>query len=671
MKAHKILSAALALVFLSGACANNAVETAENGTGNPYLPLWEHLPDGEPRVFDDPDNPGKQRIYIIGSHDVAFVQYCGADIRMWSAPVEDPTSWRDEGPIMSFQDPKNGLWDIFFAPDLVEVPQKDGTKVYYLYPHSRGPRREALVAKSNRPDGPFEWVNLAEDGRSAVEGSCMGFDPSVFIEKIEDPNDPDYGIGYRAYGFWGFQQSNAAQLDPEKMYCPRPGMVVHYNFIPAMRSLGMRGPRQQGEGLKYPALFPGEQLIDFAFFEASSIRQVGNKYVLVYSGFSGPAYGLPMSNSTLRYAYGDSPMGPWKSGGVVVDSRGPVVSPDGETIIEANSAHNTHGSIEKVNGQWYVFYHRPPRGFGFARQAMVAPITVTWDETPVAQGGKVVIRGYDPAAPDKVWTAKAANGLEYTGAEVTSEGFHINGLDPFKYYSAGYACYLSRGEVMQDTWDIWDNNMLLKGLKGGETYGWKYFNFDDANPGDRTTLNLFLIPSGAAAKINVWIDGPTTKNGGKQIGTLDVPEGLDREETTLTLDLSEALEGLDGKHALYIRPEGDEGELFDLVGLGFTRGGKEMHRLIAPKVSIKVGGEEVEMPSVPVRMTGENGYTGYDRYAVDVTRPDGKKSVPKVSAKADSKDVQISIEQAKEVPGTAKVVCVWKGVTKTYDVNIK
>ena len=22
---------------------------------NPYLPLWEHLPDGEPRVFEDPD----------------------------------------------------------------------------------------------------------------------------------------------------------------------------------------------------------------------------------------------------------------------------------------------------------------------------------------------------------------------------------------------------------------------------------------------------------------------------------------------------------------------------------------------------------------------------------------------------------------------------------------
>ena len=64
---------------------------------NPYLPLWEHLPDGEPRVFDDPDNPGKQRAYIIGSHDVHYDKYCGNDIRMWSAPVDDLSQWRGEG----------------------------------------------------------------------------------------------------------------------------------------------------------------------------------------------------------------------------------------------------------------------------------------------------------------------------------------------------------------------------------------------------------------------------------------------------------------------------------------------------------------------------------------------------------------------------------------------
>ena len=29
---------------------------------NPYLPAWEYIPDGEPRVFGD-------RLYIFGSHD--------------------------------------------------------------------------------------------------------------------------------------------------------------------------------------------------------------------------------------------------------------------------------------------------------------------------------------------------------------------------------------------------------------------------------------------------------------------------------------------------------------------------------------------------------------------------------------------------------------------------
>ena len=49
---------------------------------NPYLPLWEHLPDGEPRVFEDPDAPGKYRAYIIGSHDLTYTAYCSGDIRM-------------------------------------------------------------------------------------------------------------------------------------------------------------------------------------------------------------------------------------------------------------------------------------------------------------------------------------------------------------------------------------------------------------------------------------------------------------------------------------------------------------------------------------------------------------------------------------------------------------
>ena len=83
---------------------------------NPYLPLWEHLPDGEPRVFEDPDNPGRKRAYIIGSHDTHYTKYCGNDVRMWSAPVEDLTQWRDEGPLFSWF--TGGQWDMIIMDEL-------------------------------------------------------------------------------------------------------------------------------------------------------------------------------------------------------------------------------------------------------------------------------------------------------------------------------------------------------------------------------------------------------------------------------------------------------------------------------------------------------------------------------------------------------------------------
>lgn len=47
--------------------------------GNPFLPLWEHIPDGEPYVFEDPDQPGKYRVYLYGSHDDLVTAYCGRD----------------------------------------------------------------------------------------------------------------------------------------------------------------------------------------------------------------------------------------------------------------------------------------------------------------------------------------------------------------------------------------------------------------------------------------------------------------------------------------------------------------------------------------------------------------------------------------------------------------
>ncbi len=676
------LALALGLAAWTGQPVNAANDITPIGTGNPYLPLWEHLPDGEPRVFEDPDNPGKYRAYIIGSHDLSFNQYCGADIRMWSAPVEDLTQWRDEGPIFTYQ--VDGQWDIMYAPDLVEVNRPDGTREYYLYPHSRGPRREAMVCKGTRPDGPFTPINLTEDGKSTVPGSVLGFDPSIYVEQITDKSDPDYNIGFRAYGFWGFQRSSAAQLDQNTMYSVRPGTEIIPYFIPASLRYGaIRDPK----GTEYPALYKGQKPEDFNFFEASSIRKVGNKYVMIFSGYSGPDYGLGSTNSTLRYAYGDSPLGPWRSGGVLVDSRGVVLSEDGSQLVCTNAAHNTHGSLQEINGQWYVFYHRPPRGFGFARQAMVAPVKIVCDEKPVAEGGKVTITGFDPYAPDQVWQAKAANGNVYTGAEVTSEGFQVFGMDPYKYYSAGYACYLSNVGSQQDSWDIWDNNMPIL-MKGNDIVGFKYFGFgglDKATLGlkpfagvkahKQTIFNLFLTPTtDKAFKVSVWLDGPwdnaTWK--GKKLGEISVPANAKKELTAYTLDVTSALKGLDKKHAIFLKVEGDGAEQACVFhGLGFSVDGKKMTYPTPPTVSIQVDGQEVEMPATPVRFTHENGYPGYDQYEANYKLPAGNK-VPKVTAKAQvpGGTVKISIEQPATRTGKAIVKFDYKGVVKTYTVNL-
>lgn len=684
LKKSLVLGWAVALSFLFLSCKTGKpqegpVPLAERfvhyGAGNPYLPLWEHLPDGEPRVFEDPDNPGKFRAYIIGSHDLRFTSYCGPDIRVWSAPVEDLSQWRDEGPVFTYE--IEGKWDVMYAPDLVEVNRKDGTREYYLYPHSRGPNREAMVAKGSRPDGPFTPINLTADGKSTVPGSILGFDPAVYIEYIDDPNDPDYEIGFRAYGYWGFQRSLAAELDQNTMYTLRPGTEVIDYFLPASSRYGVvRDP----EGTEYSAIYPDEDLSGFNFFEASSIRKIGNKYVTVFSGYSGPDYGVSSTNSTLRYAVGDSPLGPWRAGGVLVDSRGIVLNEDGSGMQVTNGGHNTHGSLEEINGQWYVFYHRPPRGFGFARQPVVAPVMVKWDEAPVSEGGTVTIRGYDPYADDKVWEVVDNQGRAYTGAEVTSEGFHIYGLDPYRYYSAGYAAYLSDISIQQDSWDIWDNHMPIGAVKNGHIIGYKYFGFGGlaqdtkglkafagTQPGNETAFNLWLKPQTSESfKVNVWLDGPWDNKvwKGTKIGEIVVPANSNPESTKFTIDVASFVDHLDQKNAIFLVAEGNpQAELFELIGLGFSSKDKDIERPKVPQVSISVDGVEIELPKTPVRSTDTNGIVGYDLYRAKVASAAGE-----VTASSDHPDVEVAVVQAKESTGTAEVAFDFNGVVKTYQL---
>jgi hypothetical protein len=394
---------------------------------------------------------------------------------------------------------------------------------------------------------------------------------------------------------------------------------------------------------------------------------------------------LSSTNSALRYAFGDTPLGPWKSGGVLVDSRAPVRSQNDTVLQITNGGHNTHGSIQIINDQWYAFYHRPPRGFGYARQPMVAPITVEWDEKPVKDGGRVTIRAYDPYSEDKRWTAKDRQGNEYTGAEVTSEGFNFYGLDPYRYYSAGYACYLSNVETQQDTWDIWDNSMPVANVANGHIIGYKYFGFgglsqnknglkafEGTGPGNNTAFNLFITPRTMASfKVNIWIDSPWNNDvwKGTKIGEITVPANSAQETAGYTVDVSKHVDSLDGKHAIFLVAESNyPRELFDLIGLGFSTDKKEIVRHVAPAINISVNDVRINMPATPVRSTNENGITGYGIYEVPVTLSPGTVKIPAVAATAGSPDVKITVTQAKSVKGMAVVKFDYKGVVKTYRV---
>ena len=56
-------------LFLLVSCMDKTKMKTVSTPGNPYLPLWEHIPDGEPYVFEDPDNPG---LHIICSRTTSL-----------------------------------------------------------------------------------------------------------------------------------------------------------------------------------------------------------------------------------------------------------------------------------------------------------------------------------------------------------------------------------------------------------------------------------------------------------------------------------------------------------------------------------------------------------------------------------------------------------------------
>ena len=537
-----LLGGTLMLTSCSSKQAAPEKEKTLTTVGNPYLPLWEHIPDGEPYVFEDPDQPGKYRVYIYGSHDSRITDYCGREQVVWSASVDSLNNWRYDGEILAVSKNakgelinKDSLADVLFAPDVTLVTDKDGKKTYYLYPNDQHGGRNGLIAKSDRPDGPFEVCNWSKNDPNATDG-VLAFDPGVFVD--------DDG---RVYGYWGFGESNGAELDPATMATVKPGTKIVNHMI---------------SGYKEPG--------QFRFFEASSIRKIKDKYVFIYSRFTEEGeFGLPTTNYTLAYAYSDKPLGPWTYGGTIIDGRAREKDEQGNVIASANVSGNTHGSICEINGQWYVFYHRQSGLNEFARQAMVAPITVKVEE---GEGGKV----------------------EISEGEYTSEGFALNGLNPLERHSAGICCWYTGPKIAIHEWpnntfygsyveasygtddkfaapyDIRNNTNYVVNNTDGSIVGYKYFNFDATKGRKDVQLILSLIPEGVNGTITIMADRPWASQGGKALGTIELKADMPQVPTETFTQLP-ALGELTGKHAIFFcfKSETKEKSLCKLCDFSF------------------------------------------------------------------------------------------------------
>ena len=294
---------------------------------NPYLPKWEYIPDGEPRVFGD-------RVYIYGSHDNAgSAKFCDYVLKCWSAPVNNLNEWVCHGDIFRVKAtrdcPSDTDWTDdnteLYAPDVVE---KDGK--YYLYAYIMNTK--GCVAVSDRPEGPFKLLSKYKY-TIPDEICCYGWfiDPGVFVD--------DDG---RTYIYCGFERSFMAEINSENMYEILDGSCIEH-IIPVE-------PRPEYGFTENESLF----------FEACSMRKVNGTYYLIYS---------PKQGSRLAYATSDNPTGPFTYRGYIVDNG--VDYPGG----------NDHGSIACINGQWYIFYHRMTNNSIMSRRACVEKIEILPDGT--------------------------------------------------------------------------------------------------------------------------------------------------------------------------------------------------------------------------------------------------------------------------------------------------
>lgn len=312
---------------------------------NPILPPDIHVPDSEAHVMPD------GQLYLYGSFDHRNDVFCSEEYHVVSTP--DLKTWTvHDTSLTGAQIP----W--FDNPEAPHYPGIDWSHPtpFILKMMARdeaaGIDRKAefeKAAQQKKPpllfapdctckDGKYYLYFCMSDDSEGVAVSdypegpflepkqlpCGGIDPAIFID--------DDG---QAYYYWGQLSSHGVKLDPDMISFDQNNITDN--------------------------LVTEEQHF---FHEGSSMRRIGDTYYYVYADME---RGKP---TALGYATAKSPLGPFTYRGIIIDNA--ACDP---------SSWNNHGSIECVNGQWYVFYHRCSGGTQQNRRLCIEKIEIMPDGT--------------------------------------------------------------------------------------------------------------------------------------------------------------------------------------------------------------------------------------------------------------------------------------------------
>lgn len=327
--------------------------------------------------------------------------------------------------------------------------------------------------------------------------------------------DVTCGPDGRYYLYYALNETSAISV----AVCDTPaGKYTYYGDVhyPDGTTLGARpGDEQQFDPGAQTAKGTGFE--GHAFFEASSIRKVGDTYCFIYSS--------ELSHE-LCYAVSDSPCRGFVYGGTLVDN-----ADLGLCDTARYFTGNNHGSIEQINGRWYVFYHRHTNSSMFCRQGMVEPIEILPDgripQVEITTSGP---NGAPlPAVELRELPAYAACNLYMTQPpQVNVEA----GQNPFPYITQDGADVMPESESKPEAY--------ICNLTPGTVVGFKYLNFQNVTKVSVKTRGMCYY---GGFDVLLTADG-------EPIGTVSAARG--NEWTWQTTELAIP----DGISAIYFRMKG-------------------------------------------------------------------------------------------------------------------